>query len=382
MPEDVGGGRLPEAVAAVRARISKYSSSKNFNEENTKASLVVPILQALGWDTNDPDEVHWEYKAKPKYNPVDFALLLQRTPCLLIEAKALRDRMRDDKLLNQVLSYASVAGVQWIALTNGDEYRIYNAAVPVPAEEKLFRTITISRDPDAVVVSTLSLLSRANLQDKKIGRLWDANFVDRQVRSALDDILNPGDPKSAVVNALRKLTGRKLTVGAIRASLRRARISIEFPPEPDIGAISTTLHAKTAAAKKQRRARETGPRHETQLGVSLRDLIEAGILVVPAKLVCEFRGHRLEAAVDGEGQVIYQAKAYGSPSLAAAVARRPFYVGGLPKDRLPATNGWVFWKVVVRGEPLILDELRKQYTAGKKGQVARLPRAAGKPGKQ
>src|SRR3972149_4843296 len=162
--------QLAQVITKARDRISKLRGDKNFNEQNTKASLIVPVLQALGWDTNDSDEVHWEYKPKPKYNPVDFALLLQRTPCLLLEAKALRESLADDKLVAQILTYASVAGVQWVVLSNGDEYRIFNAAAPLPVEEKLFRKVSISSDDPATTVATLALLSKKDRQDMKAAR--------------------------------------------------------------------------------------------------------------------------------------------------------------------------------------------------------------------
>ena len=93
---------LASTVATVRSAITRFSSNKGFNEQNTKASLIVPILQALGWDTGDADEVHWEYRRKPKSDPVDFALLLQRAPCLFLEAKALRECLDDHRMLKQI----------------------------------------------------------------------------------------------------------------------------------------------------------------------------------------------------------------------------------------------------------------------------------------
>ncbi len=48
---------LSDAVATVRSRISKYRDSKGFNEQNTKASLILPVLEALGWNPNDPEDV-------------------------------------------------------------------------------------------------------------------------------------------------------------------------------------------------------------------------------------------------------------------------------------------------------------------------------------
>ena len=38
------------------------------------------------------------------------------------------------------MGYAIVAGVEWVVLTDGNEYRIYNTHAPVPVAEKLFHS--------------------------------------------------------------------------------------------------------------------------------------------------------------------------------------------------------------------------------------------------
>jgi len=77
-----------------------------------QAGLIEPIIAALGWDVLDPDEVHREYRRRPADNPVDYALLLSRTPRLFIEAKGLGENINDPKWANQTISYAAVAGVE------------------------------------------------------------------------------------------------------------------------------------------------------------------------------------------------------------------------------------------------------------------------------
>jgi hypothetical protein len=42
------------------------------------------------------------------------------------------------------MSYAVVAGVDWVLLTTGDEYRIYNSHAAAPVEDKLFRSVRLS----------------------------------------------------------------------------------------------------------------------------------------------------------------------------------------------------------------------------------------------
>jgi hypothetical protein len=131
---------LDEVLAQVRNRLTRYRD-QSLNEQNTKSSLIDPVLRALGWDTEDFEEVHREYKPKPTDNPVDYALFILRTPRLFLEAKALGGNLNDRRWANQIMGYAAVSGVEWVVLTDGNEYRLYNAHAPVPIEEKLFRSV-------------------------------------------------------------------------------------------------------------------------------------------------------------------------------------------------------------------------------------------------
>jgi hypothetical protein len=156
-------------------RLDRYRRpSQRVGESNTKAGLIEPIIAALGWDVLDPDEVHREYRRRPADNPVDYALLLSRTPRLFIEAKGLGENMSDPKWANQTISYAAVAGVEWVALTDGAEWRVYNAHAPVPVEHKLFRAVRVAEDLDAAF-ELLALLSKDNMRDNRLQELCAAS---------------------------------------------------------------------------------------------------------------------------------------------------------------------------------------------------------------
>lgn len=127
---------LADVLAQIRNRIARHQGARVMNEQNTKAALVEPVLRALGWSVEDVDEVIHEYKRKRADKPVDYALLILRTPRLFIEAKALGQNLDDRKWANQIMGYASVAGVEWVVLTDGDQYRIYNSHATVPVEQK------------------------------------------------------------------------------------------------------------------------------------------------------------------------------------------------------------------------------------------------------
>jgi hypothetical protein len=56
---------LQETLEQIRRKIGRYGKS-SINEQNTKSTLIQPLLRALGWDVEDCDEVHLEYKQKGK----------------------------------------------------------------------------------------------------------------------------------------------------------------------------------------------------------------------------------------------------------------------------------------------------------------------------
>jgi hypothetical protein len=221
-------GGLSETLELVRKRIALYQG-KDLNEQNTKTALIDPVLRELGWEVGNLEEVSQEYKRKPQDKPVDYALLLLRTPKLFMEAKALGQSLDDRKWANQIMGYAAVAGVKWTVITNGDEYRIHNACVDVPVEEKLFRLVRLS-DCNSPSVETLGLLSKDRIRDNDIEILWKAHFVDRQVRTALEGLFSQ-DPDVSLMRLVRKHVC-DLSPKDVRASLARVRARFDFPVEP------------------------------------------------------------------------------------------------------------------------------------------------------
>src|SRR5215207_2707296 len=176
---------LTPALEQVRDRISRYRDrTASIGEQNTKAALIEPVLRALGWDVEDPEEVWREFRRRTVDNPVDYALMILRTPRLFVEAKSLGEKLDDPRWANQIMSYAVVAGVEWVVLTNGDEYRIYNSHAAVPVEEKLFRTIRLTYD-GSDAAEALEVLSKHRTEEDWIGTLWKAHFIDRRMRSTL-----------------------------------------------------------------------------------------------------------------------------------------------------------------------------------------------------
>jgi len=352
-------GELTQVLEDVRNKIAQYQG-KEMNEQNTKRALIDPVLCALGWKVGNLEEVSQEYKRRSNHKPVDYALFLLRTPKLFVEAKALGQGLDAPKWTNQIMGYAAVGGVKWVVMSNGEEWRIYNACVEVPVEEKLFRSVRLS-DPTSPTAETLALLSKHRIRDNDIEVLWKAHFVDRQVLSALEQLFLP-DPDPSLVRLVKRRV-RELSSKEIHASLNRVRARFDFPVEPDLRHIGHGKGGKHNPSRSlaAQRAWETrrckkgdlanmqvaGKKSPKSLVVSLLDLIEAGLLKPPLKLTKHYKGKDLEAKLLPDGAVRFQGKKYETCSKAATFAR------GTIAGRRMNTNGWTFWRYLNQDGKLV-----------------------------
>jgi RAMA domain-containing protein len=353
---------LIDVLPKLRRRIQKIQHRReSIGEQNTKAALIDPLLAALGWDIEDIDEVSREYRRKPQENPVDYALCMLRSPRLLVEAKGLGKDLNDHKWISQVLGYTTVVGVEWCVLTNGDEYRLYNAHAPVNVEQKLFRVVRISEsDQEEHTLDTLELLSKEKMADNLLNVLWKAHFIDRHVSAILKDLLQNDD--ASLIKLIRRRTPG-LTPSEIRDSLKRADIRIDFP----LVAVSSEGSTSSVGGGVDRSATlidKEPPKPPNIPGVHVIDLIGANLIEPPLKLEKEYKGKYLEAEIQHDGTIVFDGETYNSLSLAASYARKSI-IGAPAGRKYPQTNGWVFWKYrdAETGQLEEIDVLRQKYLA-------------------
>jgi predicted type IV restriction endonuclease len=341
--------RLQSAIQEVVAKVQRFQD-RSLGEQNTKASLIEPILEALGWDIRDPDEVHREFKPTPRDSPVDYALSLFRKPRLFVEAKGLGEDLADRKWIAQMLGYAVVAGVEWCILSDGNEYRFYNATADVDAEEKLFHQVKLSDDKPEVAAEKLILVARDNMEGNRLEELWKAFFVDRLVKQLLLELLT--GPDKGLIRLLRRKT-TKLTPKEIIDSLRRIDFRIESP-SPALGPTDPANEPKSGRSKAGRKRQHERPKKA--YGVGLDDLIAAHLIAVPTRLFRRYKGGTLEATLLPDGKVEFQGTHYDSCSTAAEIAR-----GTITGHRMN-TNGWSFWQYLdPDGKKTTLFDVRAKY---------------------
>lgn len=95
-------------------------------EEATKHALVLPFISALGYDIFNPSEVVPEMDcdiAKKKGEKIDYAILSDGEPIMLIECKHWQEDLNEHE--GQLKRYFASSNARFGLLTNGIEYRFY-----------------------------------------------------------------------------------------------------------------------------------------------------------------------------------------------------------------------------------------------------------------
>lgn len=102
---------------------STQASKKALTEEATKTSVILPFIQALGFDPFNLDEVVPEFVADvglKRGEKVDFALKIDGKTTILIEVKPISSSLGNAQF-NQLYRYFAVTEAKLGILTNGKE---------------------------------------------------------------------------------------------------------------------------------------------------------------------------------------------------------------------------------------------------------------------
>lgn len=228
-------------IEDLRTKLDRHRKD-GLNEYPTRAIFIDPLLQALGWDVREPDEVELEYPTiDGKF--VDYAPKINRKPVLFVEAKPLNDLLTDVKSITQVVGYASNAGVEWCILTNGVTYKVYRSTEKAKAPDKLL--FEVSLDPDESegitvqqIAEQLARFSREAMAKGVLDEIGEQIFTTGRVRKALDRLFI--EPPNSLIRLIRSTIGDDTIKPAqIKGALKRLRSQtpeIEIPSTPEVKA--------------------------------------------------------------------------------------------------------------------------------------------------
>lgn len=129
---------LLRTIESLRGKARKFEALLSTSEALTRYALIDPFLRALGWDTENPEQVRPEFptgEGRP-----DYALLKKITendqetlkPHIFVGAKPLG---KPEDLAKQI-AYCVDQGVPYFAATDGVRWTLYDTFKPVPTPDK------------------------------------------------------------------------------------------------------------------------------------------------------------------------------------------------------------------------------------------------------
>ena len=194
------------------------------SEANTKKRIIEPLLEALGWNLLS-NEVILEYPVRigSRSTYVDYALMLEDNPMVLVEAKPF-DEMLSEDYSSQVISYGKVEDVQWVALTNGRIIKVFDTEAGKTEKDCLVVEVdleTLPRQIDELKLLSIESILTGDIE-KTIKRLVKTRSVINSLRQRQPELIEEFH------KVLIKLTGPELEkrVQGISSQLARQTVTL------------------------------------------------------------------------------------------------------------------------------------------------------------
>jgi hypothetical protein len=197
--------QLRGAIQEVAEIALDSSARQGLNETETRAHLIDPILDALGY--RSLREIRREVRLPDSGHVVDY-LLTAGSVRVVVEAKALRSGLgpRD---ASQLVGYCAMDGVRWALLTDGIHWEVFD--VELPGNWQARRVARVDIEAEAGEGSGRAHDWLALFSKERLG-VAEEDLIKRarteRAQSLLDELLT--DPTS---QAIQGLTRTLLTAG-------------------------------------------------------------------------------------------------------------------------------------------------------------------------
>lgn len=278
--------------------LRKRKNLRAYSEADTKQSVVLRVLQYLGWNIFDPDEVRPEYEVGS--TRVDYALCPHTAPKVFLEVKRLDEPL--DRHEEQLISYSTRQSVRLAVLTNGVTWWLYLPLVEGKWDEKKFYTLdVVEQEPERVAERFAELMSRESTVSGKAILRAEAILQDKHksaviresIPAAWDKLITDADERLVALlkETTEKLCGYELEEEAIVEFFENRQPHLIFagdrgplprPQRKKPSQVENSLHG-APPSKSRKRAKGTTIRvrldWSTLGGAGSQEVIEDGTAV-------------------------------------------------------------------------------------------------------
>lgn len=206
---------IEQVLGTLSARVEAHAATMA-TEEAVKTSVILPLLQALGYDVFNPAEVIPEFTADAvgkKGEKVDYAINLNGDIAILIEAKGITTKL-DAKHLSQLYRYFSVTCAKFAILTNGQVFQFYSDLEEVnKLDSRPFFSFDLL-DYSSTAVNELKKFEKGNFDvDRILATAERLKYTSAIKKFIVSEMESPGDD-------LVRLIASRIHEGRITAAVK------------------------------------------------------------------------------------------------------------------------------------------------------------------
>jgi predicted type IV restriction endonuclease len=155
---------VKETLETVLKRIKDYRSLYEKNEMAVRYQIVQPILKALGWNPEDPNQVLPNLHTTEGFP--DYLLIANGAKVLTVETKKLSVDVGQDEVIRQLAKYCFADGIKYGLLTNGITWVLFRAFQErTTMQERRIWKLDLENDHISTCIRKLSMVSLHNVNE-------------------------------------------------------------------------------------------------------------------------------------------------------------------------------------------------------------------------
>ena len=220
---------LSQSIAGLVADFQSLppEKKKTFTEADVGTKFVLPLLEKLGWDIHNIDEVREQHRTLT--GPSDYDLLINKRNKIVVEIKSFSESLdgfyshkgKTETFPEQAIRYAWHLKLDWAVLTNFQEVRLYYTRVKNPSDGLIFKIrvdeftirldelLLISKEKVAVgELDAFELRREREPVDKEV--LNDLNEIRRDLQKSIDE--NNNVPETNLREIVQVIMDRLLVI--------------------------------------------------------------------------------------------------------------------------------------------------------------------------
>jgi len=192
---------------------TKTTDFSAYDEAATKQSIILPLLQKLGWDIFNRDEVYPEYSIETR--KVDYSLRINNENKVFLEAKKTSVNLDNPEYYEQLLGYSFQEGVGLSILTNGITWFFFLPKMEGDWKKRKIYTIDIKEQDSSDASDKFSdLLLKDNIKSgdslRHAEKIYKGKLKETNIKKTLPEAWNNliEEPDSILIDLLSEATER------------------------------------------------------------------------------------------------------------------------------------------------------------------------------